>query len=57
MVALTVSRRGTYDDKDLSFGIESRSLKGCYELIQVSRLALSRALPAIPFPLTISLMF
>mmetsp|Transcript_16381 Transcript_16381/g.49101 ORF Transcript_16381/g.49101 Transcript_16381/m.49101 type:complete len:271 (-) Transcript_16381:272-1084(-) len=27
-------RRGTFDDKDLSFGIESRSLKGCYELMQ-----------------------
>jgi rhodanese-related sulfurtransferase len=27
-------RRGTYDDPDRQFGIESRSLKACYELIQ-----------------------
>lgn len=34
-------RRGKYDDKDLSFGIESRSLKGCYELMQASFVGIS----------------
>lgn len=29
-----MGRRGKFDDKDLSFGIESRSLKGCYELME-----------------------
>lgn len=30
-------RRGTFDDPDRQFGIESRSLKACYELIEVHR--------------------
>lgn len=37
-----VGRRGKYDDPDRSFGIESRSLKGCYELMQVWQTAAVR---------------
>lgn len=51
LLAMTVGRRGTFDDKDLSFGIESRSLKGCYELMQVSKLALCHT--CCPFPIQI----
>lgn len=31
------TRRGIYDDPDRSFGRESRSLKGAYELYEVSQ--------------------
>ena len=43
------TRRGTFDDPDRSFGRESRSLKGAYELYEVQsvdwKLAVTCAIP------------